>query len=136
MRQIVGPAVLVIAGGVAAFASGSISARILTACLLTAGAALSVYVAVTLTRDLERRAAVQEATHAHMREAAATAEQARVALTAERRFLRQVIDINPNFVFAKDRQGRFTLVNQAIADVYGTSIDQLVGKLGRVFPSH
>jgi PAS domain-containing protein len=84
---------------------------------------------------LQRRAAVQEATNAQMREAAA-AERSRVALTAERRFLRQVIDINPNFVFAKDRQGRFTLVNQAVADVYGTSIDQLVGKLGRVFPSH
>jgi PAS domain-containing protein len=85
---------------------------------------------------LQRRAAVQEATNAQMREAAAAAERSRVALTAERRFLRQVIDINPNFVFAKDRQGRFTLVNQAVADVYGTSIDQLVGKLGRVFPSH
>jgi len=43
-------------------------------------------------------------------------------------FLRQVIDINPNFVFAKDREGRFTLVNQAIADAYGTSVDKLLGK--------
>src|SRR5581483_10305911 len=50
------------------------------------------------------------------------------ALTAERRFLRQIIDINPNFVFAKDRQGRFTLVNQAVADVYGASIDGCIGK--------
>ena len=49
-------------------------------------------------------------------------------LRKERRFLRQVIDINPNFVFAKDREGRFTLVNQAVADAYGTSVENLIGK--------
>jgi PAS domain S-box-containing protein len=43
-------------------------------------------------------------------------------------FLRQVIDIDPNFIFAKDREGRFTLVNQAVADVYGTTVANLVGK--------
>jgi PAS domain-containing protein len=41
-------------------------------------------------------------------------------------FLRQVIDLNPNLIFAKDRQGRFTLVNEAVADVYGTTFDALV----------
>ena len=49
-------------------------------------------------------------------------------LASERKFLRQVIDINPNFVFAKDREGRFTLVNQAAADAYGTSTAALIGK--------
>ncbi len=43
-------------------------------------------------------------------------------------FLRQVIDINPHFIFAKDRQGRFTLVNQAVADAYGTTVKNLLGK--------
>ncbi len=42
--------------------------------------------------------------------------QAEEALEKERAFLRQVIDIDPNFIFAKDREGRFTLVNQAVAD--------------------
>jgi two-component system, cell cycle sensor histidine kinase and response regulator CckA len=50
------------------------------------------------------------------------------ALRKERAFLRQVIDINPNFVFAKDRDGRFTLVNQAVADAYGTTVEALIGK--------
>lgn len=40
-------------------------------------------------------------------------------LEAQRAFLRQVIDVLPNLVFVKDRQGRFTLVNRVIADVYG-----------------
>jgi two-component system, cell cycle sensor histidine kinase and response regulator CckA len=50
------------------------------------------------------------------------------ALEKQHAFLRQVIDINPNFVFAKNRDGRFTLVNQAVADAYGTTVEELVGK--------
>jgi PAS domain S-box-containing protein len=49
-------------------------------------------------------------------------------LEKQRAFLRQVIDIDPNFIFAKDRQGRFTLVNQAVADAYGTTVEDLIGK--------
>ena len=50
------------------------------------------------------------------------------AMEKQRAFLRQVIDTNPNFIFAKDREGRFTLVNQAVADAYGTTVEDLVGK--------
>lgn len=53
---------------------------------------------------------------------------AEAGLADQRSFLRQIIDLNPNFVFAKDRLGRFTLVNQAIADAYGTSVESLLGK--------
>ncbi len=49
-------------------------------------------------------------------------------LEQQRNFLRQVIDINPNFVFAKDRAGRFTLINQAVAKAYGTTVEELLGK--------
>jgi two-component system sensor kinase FixL len=49
-------------------------------------------------------------------------------LIHEREFLRQVIDVDPNFIFAKDREGRFTLANQAVADAYGTTVENLVGK--------
>jgi len=50
------------------------------------------------------------------------------ALKVQQVFLRQVIDINPNFVFAKNREGRFTLANQAVADAYGTTVKNLIGK--------
>ena len=49
-------------------------------------------------------------------------------IAAQRRFLREVIDLNPNFVFAKDRRGRFTLANKAVADAYGTTPEALIGK--------
>jgi len=55
-------------------------------------------------------------------------KQAEEALERERRFLRQVIDTAPNFIFAKDREGRFTLANQTVADAYGTTVENLIGK--------
>ena len=54
----------------------------------------------------------------------------------QRAFLRQVIDIDPNFIFAKDREGRFTLVNQAVADAYGTTVEGLIGKTDADFNSN
>lgn len=49
-------------------------------------------------------------------------------LARQRVFLRSVIDINPHMVFVKDRQGRFLLANQAVADNAGTSLENLLGK--------
>ena len=50
------------------------------------------------------------------------------ALEEQQSFLRQVIDINPNFIYVRDREGRFVLINRAMAEVYGTTVDDLVGK--------
>lgn len=43
-------------------------------------------------------------------------------------FLRTVIDTDPNFVFAKDWDGKFTLVNKAVAENYNTTAEELIGK--------
>jgi PAS domain S-box-containing protein len=69
---------------------------------------------VAANRELEREVAERKLAEAE--------------LAQQRAFLRQVIDLNPNFVFAKDGEGRFTLVNRAIADAYGTSVEGLLGK--------
>ncbi len=55
-------------------------------------------------------------------------KRAEEAFEAEHLFLRKIIDLDPNFIFAKDRQGAFTLINQAVADAYGTSVENLIGK--------
>jgi len=52
----------------------------------------------------------------------------RDALRSQERLLRQIIDANPSMIFVKDWNGRFVLVNQATAQVYGTTVDSLVGK--------
>jgi diguanylate cyclase (GGDEF)-like protein/PAS domain S-box-containing protein len=54
--------------------------------------------------------------------------QSRQKLEEQRLFLRQVVDINPNLIFAKDQEGHFTLVNQTVADIYGTTVENLIGK--------
>ncbi len=49
------------------------------------------------------------------------------ALQYERAFLRQIIDAVPSIIFVKDREGRFMLSNEALAQCYGTSPDSLTG---------
>lgn len=55
-------------------------------------------------------------------------KRAEGALRQQRRFLRQVMNVNPSFIFAKDRDGRFVMVNQAFANTYDTTIENMLGK--------
>jgi PAS domain S-box-containing protein len=55
-------------------------------------------------------------------------KQAEEELRKSERRLRQVIDLVPHFIFAKDRAGRFILVNKAMADAYGVTVEELTGK--------
>jgi PAS domain S-box-containing protein len=79
--------------------------------------AASVYIAIELER--QRRVTTQAQNERRRREH---------ELEEQRAFLHQVIDINPHLVFAKDRAGRFTLANQAVAQVYGTTVRDLIGR--------
>jgi PAS domain S-box-containing protein len=54
--------------------------------------------------------------------------QAQRDLKVQRDMLRLVIDTNPNLIFVKDGTGRFVLANRAVADLYGTTVDDLVGR--------
>ncbi|MBD2667158.1 PAS fold family [Richelia sinica FACHB-800] len=51
-----------------------------------------------------------------------------VALQQSQQFLRQVIDTNPNLIFVQDWEGKYILVNQALADIYGTTVEDIIGK--------
>ena len=51
-----------------------------------------------------------------------------LALRESERRLRQVIDLVPHFIFAKDEEGRFLLANRAVAEAYGTSVERLIGR--------
>jgi PAS domain S-box-containing protein len=51
-----------------------------------------------------------------------------VALREQDARLRQIIDMVPHFIFAKDAGGRFLLVNRAVADAFGTTVAELEGK--------
>ncbi|HMN26932.1 MAG TPA: ATP-binding protein [Caldilineaceae bacterium] len=49
--------------------------------------------------------------------------------------MREIIDLVPHLIFAKDIQGRFVLANQASAATFGTTPDGLVGKTDADFTS-
>jgi PAS domain S-box-containing protein len=63
-------------------------------------------------------------------------KQAEEALRKSEATLRQVIDLVPHFIFAKDREGKFILVNKAVADVYGTTVEDLTGRTDADFNSN
>ncbi len=50
--------------------------------------------------------------------------------------LRKVIDENPNIILMKDWDGKFLIGNRALANLYGTTPDQLVGKDDGAFNSN
>ncbi len=55
-------------------------------------------------------------------------KQVEEALREQRQFLRTIIDTVPNFIGVKDWESRFVLANRALAEVYGTTPEELIGK--------
>jgi len=49
-------------------------------------------------------------------------------LKASEQKLRQVVDLVPHLIFAKNKDGQFILVNQAVADAYGTTVEALLDR--------
>jgi PAS domain S-box-containing protein len=76
-------------------------------------------------RALGRR---EQELEALVKKRTAELEQQQEHLRRQRTFLGRIIDSNPSFVYAKDEKGRFTLANQALAKVYQTSVDEIIGK--------
>lgn len=59
--------------------------------------------------------------------------RAAMAIEREKRFLRLVIDSIPGFVCVKSREGRFLLVNEALAKAYGATVQDIEGKSDQDF---
>ncbi len=49
-------------------------------------------------------------------------------LSKIRKFLLKVIDNVPNIIFVKDFEGKFTLANRPLAELYGVDVKDLIGK--------
>ncbi len=52
-----------------------------------------------------------------------------IALEKSESFLRLIIDLIPHMIFVKDREGRFLVVNKAVADDFNSSVEAITGKL-------
>ncbi len=55
-------------------------------------------------------------------------KQAEEKLKQQEQFLRNLVNAVPSLIFVKDWDGKFILVNQATADIYGSTIKDLEGK--------
>jgi PAS domain S-box-containing protein len=55
-------------------------------------------------------------------------KQAQKELKAQKDFLQTVLDTNPNLIWVKDREDRIVLANQALADFFGLTVEDLMGK--------
>lgn len=63
-------------------------------------------------------------------------KQAEEDLWRQKHFIRQVIDTDPNLIFVKDAEGKFLLVNQAMADAYGKAPQELIGQnIAELYPN-
>ena len=49
-------------------------------------------------------------------------------LANQKNFLRAIIDSSPNLVYTNDRNGRITLANKTVADLFGTTAELLIGR--------
>ncbi len=54
--------------------------------------------------------------------------RAEKSLTKSEQLLRDVIDADPSCIFLKDKEGRFLLVNEAMAKLHGTTPEAMLGK--------
>lgn len=54
-------------------------------------------------------------------------------LEESERLMRQVLDTNPNLIFAKDVEGRYVLANQSTAALYGMTPAEMIGKTDDYF---
>ncbi len=81
-------------------------------------------------QQLEKK--VRERTTALQREIAER-NAAEVRLREQERFVRAVIDTDPNMIFAKDRDGRFTLVNRAVCEFLNRPEPDIIGRTAGEF---
>ncbi len=55
-------------------------------------------------------------------------KRAELELSEAQGFLHKVINNLPNPIFVKDENGKFSLVNKAFTELYGKSVEELIGK--------
>ncbi len=82
--------------------------------------------------DLEFRVArrTSELIEVNKKMAEEVCERTRIEnqLSKIRKFLLNVIDNVPNLIFVKDFEGKFTLANRSLAEIYGVDVKHLIGK--------
>lgn len=78
--------------------------------------------------ELEKTIAEQQARLLAVEALAEKLRQTESDLRVQRRLLRTVLDESPDFIILKDHHAKFLPCNRPVADFYGTTPDDMVGK--------
>jgi diguanylate cyclase (GGDEF)-like protein/PAS domain S-box-containing protein len=81
-----------------------------------------------LEERVATRTAELEQANKQLQKEIAERKHAEEALWLNEARLRQIIDLVPHRIFVNSRDGRFLLANQAMADAYNTTPEEMVGK--------
>ena len=82
------------------------------------------------------RAMVAELAEQELRKEITSRKRVEEALKAQQEFFQQIFDTNPNIIYVKDWDGKFVFGNEALAIIYGTTVEKLVGKSDADFNSN
>lgn len=63
-------------------------------------------------------------------------KNARLDAHYRREYLRQIIDVDPNFIFVKNKEGDVTLANKAVAAFFGTSVPEFLENAQELFKTY
>jgi PAS domain S-box-containing protein len=55
-------------------------------------------------------------------------KEAEIAIEQQKDFLRMLIDMNPNMIFVKDKEGELVLVNEAFAKFHHSTSAEMIGR--------
>jgi PAS domain S-box-containing protein len=89
--------------------------------------ALLVLACVVSLHVMRLNRALRQALSEHRKELA-DRKRAEETLRLSETRLRQIVDLVPHMIFAKDREGRFLLANRTTAEAYDLTVEQLTGK--------
>ncbi|MGA2403673.1 MAG: PAS domain S-box protein [Syntrophobacteraceae bacterium] len=78
--------------------------------------------------DIKKALTALGASHAQLHKEITERKRAEEVWRDSEAQLRQIIDLVPHMIFVKDRDGKYLLVNQAVAESYDTSATALTGK--------
>ncbi len=84
-----------------------------------------------LEQRVETRTKELQASNARLRAEAQERLTVENALRGSEQRLRQIIDLVPHMIFAKNNEGRFLLANKAVANAYDLSVQALIEKQHR-----
>jgi len=93
-------------------------------CFLILGVGLLIRGSI---RDVTERRLAKEALQTAHDDLEVRVQQRTSELRAQEEFFRAVVETSPHAIFVKDSEGRYTLVNKAVADLYGRPAEEIIG---------